>query len=91
MASTLVSIEGVPVAKGRRGKPRLLVRGRRRKAAVKALHHLQVLENQDFAENTRAAKNFYTPYLILGTPGSKVDKAFDTLTTALNDALKAKA
>lgn len=90
MATILVSAEGASVRRRGSGKPRLVVRGRRRKAVVDCKRKLIVLANQDWAENRRSAINDYNPYLVLGAPNSKVMKALETLQEALQRALDEK-
>lgn len=91
MAATIITIEGIAVARGSRKAPRRLVRGRRLKALQKAIHSLNVLQSQDDAENRRSAVKGYTPYLVLDLPGSDTADALETLTGRLADALGAKA
>lgn len=90
MATILVSAEGASVRRKGTGKPKVVVRGRRRTSVVKSLHALASLENQDYSENRRGALNDYNPYLILGSSNSKVRKAFETLQEALQKALDEK-
>lgn len=90
MAVTSVTIEGVPVPRGNR-KPVRLVRGRRLKALVGAISHLQTLRNQDEREGRKASARHYTPLLILGADNSVVSKAFKTLLIALKTAHDQKA
>lgn len=87
----LVTAEGVPVPRTARKKPAMLVRGRRLKALNAAIHQLETLQNQDFAENARSAIRNYTPFLILGASNGKVMLAFNNLLKALKDAKAAKA
>lgn len=90
MPSIHVSVEGVS-SRRRAGKPRLLLRGQRRKAATKALQQLKHLENQEFAENRRSAVNNYNPFLILGAGNSRYSSALALLKDRLTEALKATA
>lgn len=90
MASVMISVEGVSV-KRTSGKPKKLLNGQRRKAAHVALNALKFLENQEFAENVRSAKNNYNPFFVLGAQNSKWTKALAELKARLDDCLKAKA
>lgn len=89
-ATVLVSVEGVG-SRRRSGKPRILLRGQRRKAANKALAALKHLENQEFFEGRRSAANSYDPFLILGAGNSRYNTAVTLLKTRLEEALSAKA
>jgi len=86
----LISAEGVPVRRNS-GKPKLLLRGRRRKAAIHLVKALQVMANQDFAENRRAALNKYSPFFALGNPNSNYNIWAGKLIARLEEVLKAKA
>lgn len=90
MGASSVTIEGVPAPKSNR-QPRLLVRGRRRKALIGALNHMTTLFNQDNAENRRASVRKYTPFLVLGGLNSKAMAAFTVMIETLIDAKLAKA
>lgn len=91
MSSLIVSAEGVSVRRRGSGKPRIVVRGNRRKAAQRAKRALQTLMNQDDHENRRSAINSYNPYLILGTADSRIRASFEKVQKAIQDALDAKA
>jgi len=90
MSTVLVSIEGVSVRR-HNGKPKLLVRGRRRKAASKLKRALETLESQDWQENRRSAMNRYDPLLILGAANSRHANAVALLKQRLAEVLAAKA
>ncbi len=83
MPVTSVTIEGVPVPRSGSAKPRRLVRGRRLSTLVAAMQHLGSLNNQDQREARKAATRRYSPFLILGEAGSRVNNAYKTLTAAL--------
>lgn len=91
MARMFVSIEGVPVPRHSRQKPRLLVRGKRRRQLVRAIKALKSLSNQDFAEGRRGAVHNYTPYLILGSQNSVHNSRYRGLLDRLEEALAAKS
>lgn len=86
----LVSAEGIPIRRNS-GKPKLLVRGRRRAAVIKALNSLTVLVNQEFSENRRSAINKYTPFFVLGPSTSKFNEWVGKIQEQLQKALDAKA
>jgi hypothetical protein len=90
MPTIMVSAEGASVRRRGSGKPKLVVRGRRRKAVADCIRKLTTLQNQDFAENRRAAVNDYTAYLVLGDPNSRQSKAIMTLLEALEKAMNHK-
>lgn len=90
MATTMVDVQGVSL-KRTRLKPKLLVRGQRRKALMKAKRALHSLENQDFAEERRASNNGYTPFTVFGNPSSAFRSALVKLKTRIDEALAAKA
>lgn len=89
MATIFLSVEGVP-GKRTNGKPRLLLRGQRRKICVKVLRMLKTLENQEFYEARRATQNRYDPFLVLGAATSKFSKAHAELKKRLEEALATK-
>lgn len=89
MSAIIVSVEGMTVRRTS-GKPKLLVRGRRRKACQKALRALQTLFNQDDFEQRRSTQMGYNPYLVLGTPRSSYRNAYTLLANTLIEALAAK-
>jgi len=86
----MISVEGVSVRRNS-GKPKMLVRGRRRKAVKNCLKQLKNVFNQDWYENRRAALNNYDAYLILGASNSAASKAMVTIQAALEKALAAKS
>lgn len=90
MATVLVDVQGVSL-KRTRLKPKLLVRGQRRKSLVKLKRALQSLENQDFNEERRASNNGYTPYVIFGNPTSAYRSALVKLKARVEESLAAKA
>ena len=90
MATTLIDVQGVSL-KRTRGKPKLLVRGNRRKALNKAKRALASLENQDFAEERRASNNNYSPFVVFGAPSSAVRGALVKLKARIDECLAAKA
>ncbi len=90
MPGVIVSVEGVVVRRSS-GKPRLLLRGRRRKACQKLLKALQVLVNQDEFEARRSTKLNYNPFLVLGDTRSGPRTAVSTLVNRLNEVLRAKS
>jgi hypothetical protein len=91
MATIMVSAEGASVRRRGSGKPKLVVRGQRRKAVIDSLRKLTTLQNQDAAENRRAAVHDYNPYLIFGDPNSRQSKALTTILEALDRAKNLKA
>lgn len=91
MASMMISIEGIPVPRHARSTPKLLVRGRRRRALRKAINALKVLANQDDAENRRSSAHNYTPYLILGSGNSAQSRAHGVLLEKMTQSMSAKA
>ncbi|TAL03831.1 MAG: hypothetical protein EPO07_05730 [Verrucomicrobia bacterium] len=91
MANMMVSIEGVPVPRSSRSKPRTIVRGKRRRQLIRAVKALQSLSNQDYAEDRRGAIHNYTPYLILGSQNSVHTTRFTGLLARLQESLAAKA
>lgn len=91
MSTLMVSAEGASVRRRGSGKPRLIVRGARRKHCSEVLRKLGTLQNQDDGENRRSAIHDYNPYLIFGSQNSKARKALADLLKALQDALSAKA
>jgi len=84
------SIEPVGASSPARIKPRLLLRGRRRKAVQKLLHAAQVVKRQDDAETNRGARKGYNPYLWRGIPQSASDKALTQVITRSAQVLAAK-
>lgn len=90
MASVFLSVEGVS-SRRRSGKPRLLLRGMRRKMAKKALNALIHLNNQEFAEARRSTEQGYNGYYILGASNSRFATAAATLKARLEEVLAAKA
>lgn len=91
MATLMVSAEGASVRRRGSGKPKLIVRGQRRKITVKALRELQTLLNQDDHENRRSAIHNYNPYFVLGSSNGTVRKALEKVMAALEAAIQAKA
>lgn len=91
MASMMISIEGVPVPRSSRGKPKLLVRGKRRTQLKRAIKALQSLSAQDFAESRRAASHNYTPFMVIGSQNSRATGSYNTLLARLQEAVAAKA
>lgn len=88
--NVMISVEGVSQRRAS-GKPKLLLRRSRRKAATHLLKALMVLENREYDENRRSAINNYSPFLILGAPNSRYTTALATLKARLQEALAAKA
>lgn len=91
MPTLMVSAEGASVRRRGSGKPKLIVRGLRRKITVDCLSKLQTLLNQDDHENRRSAINNYNPYFVLGPSNGAVRKALEKVMMALDNAIKAKA
>lgn len=91
MPTLMVSAEGASVRRRGSGKPKLIVRGQRRKITVATLAKLQTLINQDDHENRRSAINNYNPYFVLGPSGGRVRTALERVMKSLEDAIKAKA
>ena len=90
MSAIIISVEGVSVKPGS-GKPKLLVRGRRRKACKKLLQALTSMFNQDLAEERRATNIGYNPFLVLGATNSKFNKALNDLNNRMVEVLNAKS
>lgn len=90
MGTLFLSVQGTNTRR-RSGKPVFLLRKRRRATAIKLLAQLNVLENQEFAENSRSAINNYDPFLILGASNSRFSNAVALLKSRLQEALNAKA
>lgn len=91
MATMFVNIEGAAVTRNN-GKPKKVIRGKRRTALTKALRALTVLVNQEEEENRRAASNRYTPALIFGANAADVNrKAVIRLLARFNEMLQFKA
>ena len=90
--STLtVTGNGLLLPNGKRGKPRLLVRGRRRKAVRKLLQALRVVSTQDANEETKAENEGYVPFLFC-MPGTKpTQQDFNKMIGRCNDVLRATA
>lgn len=91
MPTMMVSAEGASVRRRGSGKPRLVVRGQRRKTTAELLHKLQTLINQDDAENRRSAIHNYNAYFVLGPASGRVRTALGHVMKALQDAMNAKA
>lgn len=90
MASISASSERRGVTGSNRGKPKIVIRGRRRKSAKKALRSLKQVFNQDFAENSRAAVRNYRAYLITGNSNSAIFGQFEAVIDRLEKSLAAK-
>lgn len=90
MATIMVSAEGASIRRRGSGKPKLVVRGQRRKAVADCIRKLHTLQNQEAREDRRAAVNDYNAYLILGDPNSKQSKALSVILDVLDRAMKIK-
>jgi len=90
MAVGMITVEGLPVRRSS-GKPKLLVRTGRRKAAIGLKKAIQVLVNAELRENRRAAVNKYTPYLVLGKPTSDYNRWLGNIIARMDEVLAAKA
>lgn len=86
----MISVEGLPVRRNG-GKPKLLVRTGRRKAAIALKKAIQVMVNADLRENRRSAVNKYTPYLVLGKPTSDYNRWLSNILARMDEVLAAKA
>lgn len=76
MSAMITELEEVvaPMTGGQ--KPKLAIRGPRRRQAKKALKSLQTIMNEDAREQRRSEKYQYAPLPVMGNPGSTDNNAF---------------
>ena len=77
-------------AVGKTGKPKYVVKGRRRKILKKAYAELQSLVRQDNQESLRAERQGYTPFFCTGEPASDDWHAVLEVIQRLNQCILAK-
>jgi hypothetical protein len=89
MATLTVTGSGVLSPSARRKKPKLALRGRRRKGVRKLLNALRVVQSQDQTEATKAEHEGYIPYLFR-MPGTKpTEQDYARVIARCNEALRA--
>lgn len=89
MAVMAVSGTSKSAPNSRRTKPRLAVRGRRRKAVRKLLNALRVVRDQDGAETTKAENAGYVPFLFMMSGTKPTDQDYAKVIARCNAVLNA--
>lgn len=89
MADRTVVGKGALIPTGRRKKPKLAVRGRRRKEIRKLRDVLRAVFNQDQTESNYAEKKGYIPYLFVMTGSTPNGQQFAAMIARCNAVLEA--
>lgn len=89
MSDMTVTGSGVLSPSRTRKKPKLALRGRRRKGVKKLLAALRVVTGQDETEATRAEQMAYVPYLFRQSGSGITANAMARMIGRCNDVLKA--
>lgn len=91
MANVIMSSSGRRLSSGNRGKPRMVLRGLRRRKVKKLRDTILVVMHEDSKEERRAEAQGYDPYLLKGETGGTWDKAMRSVLARCNNALAEKA